>query len=134
LHALEITSLARDLHNALDCASNHNNLAVGGPGRFRYGPETGNVRGKCRHRNAPPRILHELGDRFCDVGFRGRSALSHRVRRISHDHEAALLAQCTQFFLVGRIAEKRRWIDFPVAGMQHGAGGCSDNQRIRLRN
>ena len=134
LHAIEIAGLARDLHHALHGAADHDDLAVGGFGGIRDGPDARDVGRKGRHGDPALGGLHELGDRLGDLGFRGRAAVAHRIGGIADQRQHAGIAELAQPPLVGRQADDRGRVDLPVAGVQHGADLGVDRQRVRFRN
>ena len=81
-----------------------------------------------------PTGADEVGERFGDVGFRRRSAVADCIGGIADQRQHAGVAKLAQPPLVGWLANDRRRIDLPVAGVQHGAVRSSDGQRIRFRN
>ena len=134
LHAVEIAGLARDLHHALHGAADHHDLAARGLGRIGDRAQPRDVGRKGGHGDPALGALHQFGDGLCDLGLGRRAPFPHRVGGIADQRQHAGIAELAQAPLVGRLADDRRRIDLPVAGMQHGACGSVDRQRMGFRN
>ena len=99
---VEIAKLARDLHDAVHGAADHDHLAPGGDRAFRHAAQTPGIGGEGGDRHAPRRGLDQRGNCLGDLGFRGRAALAHRIGRIADQRQAAFLAESAQLGLTGK--------------------------------
>ncbi len=133
LHAVEIAGFARHLHHALHGAADHHHLAPRSLCGIRDRAQPRDVGSKGGHGDPTLGRLHQFGDGLGDLGLRRRAPFPHRIGRIADQRQHAFVAEFPQPPLVGRHADDRRRIDFPVPGMQHGAGGSVDGQRMGLR-
>ena len=134
LHTVEMACFARHLHHPLHRAADHHHLAAGGLRRIRHRAQPRDVGGESGDRHAAFCGLDEFGDGLRDFSLRRRTAFPHRVGGIADQRQHAGIAEFAQTPFVGRQTDDRRRIDLPVAGMQHGAGGGVDRQRMRFRN
>ena len=134
LHAVEIAGLARHLHHALHRAPDHHHLAPGRLGGVRDRAQPRDVGGKGGHGDPALGGLHQFGDGLGDLGLRRRAPFPHRIGGIADQRQHAGIAEFAQPPLVGRHADDRRRIDFPVAGVQHGPDLGLDRQRMGFRN
>ena len=134
LYAVQIAGFARDLHQPVHGAPDDDDLAVGGARGIGDRLDARDIGGKGRDRNARRRALDQRRQSFRNFGFRRRTAFAHRIGRIPDHGEATFVAERAQLGFVGRRADQGRGIDFPIAGVQHGAEIGANNQRIRFRN
>ena len=134
LHAVEVTGLARHLHDPLHSPADHHDLAFGEPRRFGNGANAADMGGEGGNGDARRRGADELGKRFRHLSFGGRAALADGIGRIADQRQHALVAKRGEFRLIGRRPDQWRRVDFPVAGMHHRAERGADGERIRFRD
>jgi hypothetical protein len=134
LDAVEKTGLTRDLHHALHRAPDHHDLAAGGLRGIGDCAQPRDVGRKGGHGDAAFCALHEFDNGFCNFGFRRRAPFPNRIGGIPDQRQHAGLAELAQPLLIGGLADDRRRIDLPVAGMQHRSDFGVDCERMRFRN
>ena len=107
--------------DAVHGAARHDDVAADGLGGFRNRFDARDVGGEYGHRDAPLRAPDDAGKRLGDVRLGGRAPLAQRIGGIADHRQHAVGAQLPEPRLVRRRPDRRRGVDLPVAGMQHGA-------------
>src|SRR5262249_1656544 len=73
-------------------------------------------------------------ERFCHIAFGGRAPLAQGIGGIANHRQNAVGAELAQSRRVGRWPDRRRRIDLPVTGVQHGAEPRANGHGVGLRN
>ena len=115
-------------------AAGHDELASGRRCRITDALQTCDVGGERRHRDAALGLLDDVRDRFRDLDLGGRAALAHDVGRIADQRVHAFLAEGGELGVVGWIADQRRGVELPVAGVEHHAVRGAECDAGRLGN
>ncbi len=130
----EVAGVLRRLdHGAHGAADEHDLAAVCARGiGHRFQPrDIGRERGD---RDAAGERADQIVQRRLDLRLRAGFAGDERVGGIADAGEHAFLAERAQRRIVGDFAELRIGIDLPVAGVDDGAQGRADRDRVGLRD
>ena len=90
------------------------------------------VAGETGDGDAAAQIADQGGEAAAHVEFAAGVAFDHGVGRVADDGEDAFFAECRQRGLIGGRTEQGDGVEFPVAGVEDGAGGGVDDKCLRL--
>src|SRR5579875_1001580 len=85
-------------------------------------------RGERGDNDAAWRVGKDFVERFVEHTLGRRIAGRLNARTVTHHHQYAFVAQARQCAKVGRVTIDRRVIEFVIAGMEDGAGGCMNGE------
>ncbi len=130
----EIAVLARGFVDAPQRAADQSAFAPRLARRARDAFQARDVRGETRHDHALGRFLDELGDAFVGGFLGARLSVLDRVGRIPDQRQHALGSDAPERGFVGQRPQDGCGIELPIAGVQHGARGRADGQRVGFRD
>ncbi len=134
LDAFHDAEVLRDVDDALQRRAKQQHLTPRGLCGLRNRADTPDIGGEGGNGHSAFSILNDLPQAFGNLVFGGRNAITDGVGTVAHQRQNTLFTDGAEAGFIRQRTERRRFIDFPVAGMDDVAERCADDQRHRLRD
>ena len=131
---VDVAELERNVDDIDHAAAEHGHLALIAHRRVDDLLDAMDVRRERRDDDAAAAVVERLVERRTDRALARRMALALRVRRVSHHHEHALVAELRETAEIRHLAVNRRIVELEVARMHDHAERCLDGEADRIWN
>ena len=126
----EVAAFARGDHVAFQRRSRQHQTAAGGGGDGAQRLQPGDVRGEGGDRHPLAAVPDDVEERRVEPALGAGAARVERVGGVADQRQHALVADPAQRFDIGHLPHHRVRIQLPVAGVEHGAAGRAQGQRV----